>query len=476
MFNNTMIVPKTKSILFTVTFFYLITTFILGGLELLIVCLSLVVILGIPFLLSLSSRYESMVYFAGTALLTQAITLPFFYTVRRDGWYLADFIDFDYSVLSASIPLLYVGVFLLMVRMMVWGWEKIYVPPALGYHQVRVNKTKNKLWYGLAIMGLILIFSPIQLWMFQEGIGLTGITPKRLPFKLTGVLYYLTKYLIPLIIGILYYKSSKSLTLTLLILFYGIYTSTFAASRGVGVLIIGVVMLIAWINKKYIALVIASVFLSLSFASATLMRNYTQYVVAGVPVSDISDFNIAEYADLFLNDRQSLPFLLIDSIISVVARISSFESLVQAIQYDAYQVNGGHPVDLVLKSFGRGFSVFDTDAHHLQWQGYVLPFGWYNGCTLYGDAVIIKNSGYFIWLILLAAVASFWLFLIEVLIKKTAGKYTISFAFTSIMILFFVLLYITNRGSSDILYAVYLLTIVVMIPKIIIARKVAYKK
>jgi hypothetical protein len=309
---------------------------------------------------------------------------------------------------------------------------------------------------------------PIQIWMFQNGIGFTGITPKELPFKLNGILYFSSKLFIPILIGILYFISERAKILTLLVFAYGVFSSIFAASRGVGVMIIGLPILLAAQDGKKTKALFGLIIIAISFSFATYMRSYTQFVdELGIPNIDTSNFDLINFFKTYYeSNKYELPNILTNALISTFARIESFESLVQAIQYDPYKVEGGNPIDLVLLSFNRMSRVFDANSHHIQWQGYILPSGWYNGGGLFSDVIIVRNHDGFIWMILLAFTTALWLHLFNIVVIKLTNKYNFKPFVNTLMTSLLILLYITNRGSYDLLYLLGLMIFFILLPKI----------
>ena len=86
--------------------------------------------------------------------------------------------------------------------------------------------------------------------MFQNGISIVGVEPPRLPFKLSGILHYFTKYVVPLTLGYLYYRSPRNLPTALLLLGYGLLLGLTSVSRSALVLVLLPVLGLAWIDRR----------------------------------------------------------------------------------------------------------------------------------------------------------------------------------------------------------------------------------
>jgi hypothetical protein len=310
--------------------------------------------------------------------------------------------------------------------------------------------------------------------MFQNSIGLTGITPKELPFKIVGALYYGVKFIIPFLLSYFYYRSSRNWILTLILISYGVFSSTFSASKGAGIIVIGTIILSNISPLSMPKIILSSIFIGLAVLGANTMRNLIYVVEDGSGIALISNFSPFSFLEMLSQSELGYIGIIVYSLISIIGRVNSFEGPIHAMQYDPYSVLGHHPFDLAIAAFNKQWRPFDADAHHLQFLGVIYPDGWYAGTNLIGDVLIIRDHDYFMPFILLAIITSAWLTFLEIIIRRAAYKYNWSINITLFILLFAVVQYITNRGSQDMFMLTIIFFILAFFPRKLI--NVTFKK
>lgn len=90
----------------------------------------------------------------------------------------------------------------------------------------------------------------LAIFMYSNQIGITGITPVRLPFHLTGIIYYFRKYVLVAMILFCYLKSSKRRMAYFAVCFYSIFGGVAFASKGVAAFILFPIAMIEFVSKN----------------------------------------------------------------------------------------------------------------------------------------------------------------------------------------------------------------------------------
>lgn len=465
------IISKRKIILLIII--YVGFNLAIGGIEQAIIAGTSVVLLGAPVLYSLNSKYTIIKLFHSVVFVTLVVTLPHIFVFQRYDWHLREFIKFDYSFMSTLEILLYISTFQFLVTFFIKIGQWIVIPRNNVYSEILVENVKHTLKlksakskYTLWSVLIVIFLLPIQIWMFQNSIGFTGISPMELPFKLVGLLYYGVKFVVPFLLAYIYFSSSRNWMITLFLIGYGAFSSTLSASKGAGVIIIGAVFLANIIYFSKSKIIISVVFLGISVLGANTMRNLLYVVDDGSPAALISNFTLSSFYDMLSKSEQGLIGIVIYSLVTIIGRVNSFEGPIHAMQYDPYAVLGHHPYELAISAFNRQWRAFDGDAHHLQFIGTIMPDGWFAGTNLIGEALIIRNHEYFIPFVLLAIISASWLIIMELVIKRAAFKYRWNSYITLCILLFATVQYITNRGSQDIFMLTGIFFTLAFIPRI----------
>jgi hypothetical protein len=329
-----------------------------------------------------------------------------------------------------------------------------------NYHAFVVGNNKKTAIFSFLIIILIAMLIPLNLWAYSQGIGLTGVEPPKLPYRLSGLLFYFTKYITPLVLGWLYLKSNRGWFLLLLYLTYAWIFGLCSVSKGAVMIVMLPVMALAWIDKRRVKFLLASLGTIIGVSAVVYARAYIYVVNNGRSGADtaINLFNLV--LNMFGDpDSEIWNFdFLLQYIGSILSRIEGFENLVMAQSYDPNAVCGAW--GFILRMIWRGLTDFDTDLHAMQWQGNFLPEGFYNGGALLSNAVILGNADLW-WIVISSMVSAITLIILEKSCKRLSYKYAELKLISSPTIVFITLIFFLDTGGSSIFVFPFLLIFLV---------------
>jgi hypothetical protein len=401
-----------------------------------------IILLAPTFLWALKTKYVALKTICGVSFVTQLITIPFFF-IQRDEFPWGHVKPFTFTALE-SLPIL--GKIFIFMIIFILSFKLLYLVPIFGGTISKLKKQssnldssiniykKNKLElnilsknrntniYSFIIIILIPVLIAINFWSYSKGIGLTGIEPPALPYKISGILFYLMKYVTPAILGLLYFKTKRGWFLMILFLTYSWIIGLSSISKGVVLFIMFPVVLLAWLDRRKIMFVFASIGTLIGVTLAAESRNYI-YVFIGEKSGADTTASILEIAINIFSDPNSQiwRFDFIPHIIGgIMSRIEGFGNLVMAQFYDPYAVDG--PLQFILRIIWNEMAHYDTDLHSIQWQGNTLPEGFYNGGALLSTAVIVGNAS-LLWTVLSAVVTAMILVTLEKSIVRISTQF-----------------------------------------------------
>jgi len=411
-----------------------------------------------------------------TSFLTQFFTLPFFY-VYKDLFIYQDIKPFEFTYTEALPILLKIALFLatfiiffrLFYRILFPGRRHLKTINSSIFPYERKFKPRKNCWqYVVLIVVLIAILLPISFWSYSQGIGLTGVDPKvRLPFHLIGILFYLVKFITPLVLVYLYYNTSRHWALTLLLLTYAILLGWLTVSKGVIIMIVFPVLIMAWLDRSRLIFLFGGLFAAIGIVLVTQIRTYVYIVSDGVSFSDTSVNIFSLSVKSFYVIWGKLDLILFEFVKATIGRVESFFNLVMSQYYDPNLVDSAP--DFLLRMIWKGFSPIDTGLHSIQWQGELLPQGFYNGGSLLSNIIIVGNSN-LIWVVVGAIIASMMLVILEKSIHVISFKYKINSVYSSFAIFYFSIVFFLESGGGNIfLYPAILIFFISFLPRFYIS-------
>lgn len=266
-------------------------------------------------IMSIRSGNLALSLFMGLALVSHAIAPPFFF-MNRDGYsYGGGFgavKDFNFEVPEFLGIYAYVLLFLTATVLFALSMNSRFAragEPRLGRLALRDDKGAERRLTRIArtraglILALFIVFvgAPLSLWMYSQRIGITGIEPNVLPYRLTGILTYFRMFVVPVVLFGLYSKSNRTLPVTALIISYTALGGFASASRYFVFSTVVAVALFSLVDRKMMRFYVVTVATAAIFVLVTASRDYVysgymplleliQTTVAGYDPSDFSAF------------------------------------------------------------------------------------------------------------------------------------------------------------------------------------------
>ena len=457
-----------------------------GEFEAMLAWWMVIVLLLPPLLWALKTRYVALKIICLLAFITQFVTLPFFY-FNRDAFFFTwgHVKPFGFTAVEAWPMLSKVMLFVvcliiffkLLFRLRLFGGS---VNPRSDRFQLPSTQSKVRSFiaekahflkpsrhsriYGALIVLVISVVAPLNLWMFSQGISMVGVEPPRLPYRLSGILHYLTVFVVPLLLGFLYWKTKRSVFLTMILLYYSWVLGLTSISRFALIMVMLPVLAFAWLERRRWLLTFAGLGTVIGFAMVTSARNFVYIVTAGKVEAATGNSILTIIGNILTEPDSSIreAAFLLKTLVGIFERIEGFGNLVMSKFYDPNAVLG--PLGFLLRMIWRPFADIDLDTHHLQWQGNVLPEGVFNGGSLLSNAVILGNAS-LLWVVASALVAAGILVLLEKSAHRVIARHGLPDLLASALIGFLALrFFIETGGSVTFVVPLLLLSIASLLP------------
>ena len=443
-----------------------------------------IILLLPPLIWALKTRYVALISICSIAFATQFITVPFFY-LNRDEFAWGHIKPFGFTAWEAS-PMLAKVSFFLFTLIVFFRWfygfsfmggaprnltakpSLSWAPKISGRLPQKLNtslRTYRKAWlFDLFIILVVTAMVPLNLWMFTQGISLVGVESPNLPYKLSGLLHYLTKYFIPLFLGYLYWKTKRGFFTMLLLLSYAFVLGLTSVSRSALVLVMLPVLTLAWLDRRPLLIFVAALGTLLGFSIVSLSRNFVHIVIDG-KTGALTDSGIDTILLRIISDSDSRLREFdyhFRTLIGIFERVDGFSNLVMSQYYNPNEVIG--TFGYILRMINRSLAPMEQDLHHMQWQGFVLPEGFVNCGALLSNAVIVGNAGLW-WILISAIVAAVTLVICEKSTKRVIKRYKAPELLSSAIICFLSMTYFIETGGSEVfLYPFVMLFIASWLP------------
>ena len=452
--------------IFTISTLFTLVFLVTGQNQLVIAWWLMLACMLIPVLWVGHSKFLSVKVFVWVAFITQAVTMPIFYLFPK-AYASQTHRPFGFTGLEVLQVEIRLGAFLLVFLTIVSFLRRfIKHPSSLAIANKpsslnvvlkilpRVSKLGSFIRTALILI-IILMAIPLNLWMFKMGVGITGIEPPRLPYRLSGILYYTVRWILPGILALLYFQTrQKSVLLVLILVSYGLFLGVSTASRSAVVSLIIVPIVLAFLNRRWVLFSIAFTLGLISVGLTTASRAVIH--VASIGKSD-ADTSLGVLVTMFeaapLMDWSKLLLILP----AIIARLTSFEGLYLASQVDPSSFGGGFAV--WLKSLHWRLADLSHEAVHWEHVGYVPPVGFYNAIAdTYGYA-FWGGNGMVVYYIFFALSSALFLMLQEQSIGRLANKFgLVGFLSTSLTV-FLSIFFIIGPGFPQFVNIFFILLI-----------------
>ncbi|MEW6380718.1 MAG: O-antigen polymerase [bacterium] len=364
--------------------------------------------------------------------------------------------NFNFEVLEFLN--IYILVYILMASILIFfiGLRKILFPLDKSLSSCNItkiddilninNNIQKKILFQILLIIFISLVIPISIAMFNNQIGILGLPQHRLPFKLTGALYFFRSLLVPVIIFYLYGKSNRSTLLNLIVLICALIAGLSGVSRSTLIFITLPTLFYAFKDRQYIRLVIIFIFISIGYEVITSSRLIVYYSYSG-----INFFDLIFSPELLRNITWDIPLKIFNNI---CGRLCGAQNVVLAYQY----VIDGR-ISAIIKYFSLQRVIKDEA---LEFYGFILPPNMAIGVGIgfIPMLILLANKNIFV-LILLGLITAFLLFLAEWMVRKLLSfKNNLSFLAYPLS---FLIVYTLISSLSSIFYSFLLISIMINI-------------
>jgi len=416
-------------------------------------------------LLSLTTRYIGLKFFCIITLIVQLFTVLGFYinyekydTLHR---------SFGFTALDVIPVIAPLGLFLFILTVLIKFSKPLDRIANINVNSSKESYTQSKksFFYSSAILLIIIISIPVKLWMFSEGIGITGIEPPKLPYHISGILFYLFGYVMPLAMGALYLKTNrKSLTLTSIIFIFALFVGISSLSKGVEMLIVAPVLIFMLIDKRYGSFLFFGMLFLLSITIILLARDIV-YISDGNTVFKLTDVNVYGVVnDIFQQGFSFDQVNFLQSIIDILDRLGGFKGLFLSNGFNAQVIGGSE--QFLFKSIYHSFAYLDHDAIHQEFIGYTPPKGFYNVAANFNAYMLMATNGNLYLLPIFSYYAAIVILSVDRNMNIIARKYRIRNEVKNSIIFFTIIIFYTGPGTNDFFYIFILLVIARYVKKI----------
>lgn len=352
--------------------------------------------------LSFFCKSFSIKIFTVVILVSQFITLPIFYSFP-DQYMYSFHRQFNFTLIEAFEILSKVGIFTFLLTL-VFKIAEVLVLKSSYESSEYISEDKEKRYsdsiYIFFILSIISLAIPIKFWMFNNGVGLIGIEPPRLPFRLSGILFYTFNFLVPLGLSYLYIKTNRDKPSIALI--YGVFFTFLgvaSVSKAVALIGLGAIVAFALRDSRWIILSIGIFFLLLAVGLADAARTfvYLKSASGGIIANNADGLidTIVSTAELFnLNNL----YLVIGEIAN---RVEGFQGLMLSYNFNPENVTSRWT--FFIQSVNNSLAFIDHNLLHLE----------YLGVTISPDFYLVAAS---IPSIMLLATYSNWLMMLPFII------------------------------------------------------------
>ena len=439
------------------------------------------IILLFPFLyITSKGKYISPKVLALIVFITQFVSVPFFY-LNRNEYNMGHIHPYLFEPIEVWPMLSKVSLFMLFFIISIYLISGIYKKYkteiySTKFYNIKISqnisndnniiKRKFKIFFYL----LLMVGISIKIWMYSNSIGLTGIDSPKLPYKLTGILFYVSLFIIPILIFYSYWKmgpSNRNFISVIILTIFAIINGITSVSKGAGLISIAPAILFALYEKKFLLFTISAIGALIGASMASAAR----FIVYVIDANNKSSADVtASVWNLVLEVLNGKDFnlgnsnFLLETFLTLVNRVEGYSNLVFANDYDLSVVTDiyKYMTNIILPNFYE----VNADSHHMQWQGNTLPEGFYNGGSLLTNVVILGNINILL-LIWLSFITALYLLIVEISVIGVLKKYNLNKLIAIPIISFQTFWFFSAGGNSNIFVFILLLFLIFnIIPKL----------
>lgn len=369
--------------------------------------------------------------------------------------------DFDFSVLKYLKTFSFVFFFLYSVTFSIYILRK-FLPIKFTFikkdtkgiqksgNTITTIKLKNLLYLVL----FIFLLAFMNYWMFNNSIGLTGIESPRLPFKMSGILFFFSRFIAPILLIMLYSRTKRSFLVAIFLLIYALWAGLTQVSRTTLTMFWLPVIFFALVDKRYVLLLISISLFLIVFPYIETARNYVYKIDSGV-VGINSANSIFSISSELLQSKDIISIK--GALFGFVGRLGGTQDVVLADQYDNSDIGNS------FMQFSRVFFLSKKmDLLKLQTElyGFTPPEGFSPGDGALTASVLIISNKNFIVLFLTSFFVALIIHFNEFILKSLSIRLNYSVVTNFLALLFNLIL--VPRLSYIILYG-YMAVVLILI-------------
>lgn len=282
-------------------------------------------------------KHNTLIVFYLATFLACGVGSPLFF-IYKDNYNATGFNAvgrFDFSVSHYLEIYSYVFLFLFFTGISVL-FLKVIFPTRYKFNNelaaIKFNVSTNYIRYIIIMLAIMGSMSFLHIWMFNNSIAITGVNPPRLPFRLTGILYFFTRFVIPLVLMYLYSKTNRGYLISFALLFYALFVALTQVSRTTLTMYFLPVCFFSFFDKKYLLFSITICLFFVFFPVIDIARNFVYLIEDGTVYSNQTDSISKIVSDIlsFKTDDISVG----SSIAGFIGRLGGTQDVVLAYQYD----------------------------------------------------------------------------------------------------------------------------------------------
>jgi hypothetical protein len=355
--------------------------------------------------ISVNWRHETFKIFILFSFLAHSAGSAFFFMYKEiytpTGWAAVGNFSFDILEYLEIYKLVFAFFFFTALSLWIYSmfWKFNLGLNNLTTIQVQTRDKVGIKIYSYALVLFLLFMFFLNYVMFLNGIGITGISPPSLPFKLSGILYFFSRFIAPVLALYLYSRTSRNVVLSSLIMVYAVWAGLSQVSRTTFTMFFIPIFFFSVVDKRSIRLV---VYMLLFFSILPLIEIARNFVYAyeddtAVFNSSLSFFEVIMES---LNFDERTDF--VRTISGFVGRLGGAQDVVLAYQYE-------NPLGTSLLEFERVFllsSEMDMTTVVYELFGFTPVLGFSPGDgALSAAAIVISGGNYFVLFLVSSFVA-----------------------------------------------------------------------
>lgn len=321
-----------------------------------------------------------------------------------------------------------------------------------------------------SILLLLLILTiPVKLWMFSNGVGMVGITPPELPFKLSGLLFYLFNWIIPWFIALLYVRSSRSSGIFLFVIITGIISGICSLSKAVLLFYFISPTILALYDKHWIRFGFSVIACSLGIAAILSARSLLFLVTDGEVLLNLS-YQISTLLPILVTEL-NFSSEIFSVLVGVMDRIDGFQSLFLSSEFNPNAVSGEW--QLFLRFLYAPWSEISTDSMHIEYLGYSLPAGFISVPSTITSQMLMTSNANLFFLVPFALVVVSTFRLLDYGIRVFAIKYNLPTSIYFGLLFGASMFYYLSPGTTPVYLGLIIVLLLALSPRFVLRKKIA---